>query len=126
MATIVAAKGKWTAFADLIYLDVSDDIKSTANIIDHPVRLELDAELKGFVATLGGAYSFFESDSTRLNAILGARYEWLDLELEFDVGNFLTMDFHYDIQGTHFLTRRRTEANPPLHSLLCISPATFR
>jgi hypothetical protein len=39
---------------------------------------------------------------------------------------YMSMDFHYDIQGTHFLTRRRTEANPPLHSLLCISPATFR
>ena len=88
MTTLAAAKGKWTAFADLIYLDVSDDIKSTANIIGQPVRLELDAEVKGFVTTLGGAYSFFESDCTRLNAILGARYEWLELDLEFDVGPF--------------------------------------
>lgn len=88
MATLAASKGEWTAFADFIYLDVSDDIKSTANIIGRPVRLELDAELKGFVTTLGGAYSFFDSGGTRLNAILGARYEWLDLELEFDVGPF--------------------------------------
>lgn len=90
MATLAAAKGKWTAFADLIYLDVSDDIKNTANIVGHPVRLELDAELKGFVATLGGAYAFFESGNIRLDAVLGTRYESLDLELEFDVGNFLT------------------------------------
>lgn len=88
MATLAAARGKWTAFADIVYLDVSDDIKGTANIIGQPVRLELDAKLKGFVTTLGGAYNFFESGGTRLNAILGARYEWLDLELEFDVGPF--------------------------------------
>lgn len=89
MATLAAARDKWTLFADLIYLDVDDDTKSTANIVGFPVRLKVDVELKGFVSTLGGAYSFLETDTTRLNLLAGARYLWLDAELELDIGSLI-------------------------------------
>lgn len=86
MGSFVATKDKWTAFADLIYLDVTDDFSSTANIVGQPELLRVDAELKGFVTTLGGAYNFYSTDCTILNVLLGARYESLDLDLALDLG----------------------------------------
>jgi hypothetical protein len=43
-------------------------------------------ELKGFITTLGGAYRFLETDTTRLNLVAGARYLWLKADLDVDIG----------------------------------------
>ena len=86
MGTLAAAKDKWTLFGDFIYLDVEDDDKSTANILGSPVPTKIDVELEGFITTLGGAYSFLETDSTRLNLVAGARYLWLEADVDVDIG----------------------------------------
>jgi len=86
MGTLAAARGKWTLFGDFIYLDVEDDDKGTVNISGSPTSAKIDVELKGFVSTLGGAYSFLETDTTRLNLVAGARYLWLEADLDVDVG----------------------------------------
>lgn len=86
MGTFAARKDKWTLFTDLIYLDVEDDYKSTANIIGHPIETKVDVELKGFITTLGGAYAFMETDSTALDVLAGARYLWIEIDMEFDIG----------------------------------------
>jgi hypothetical protein len=93
MGTLAAAKGKWTLFADLIYLDLEDDTTSTVNVIGRPIRTEVDTELKGFISTFGGAYQVMETDTTRLNLLAGARYLWLDLDLELDVGEPIRRKF---------------------------------
>ena len=90
MGILAAAKGKWTLFADLIYLDVDEDDKTTANVAGFPLRYEVDAELEAFITTFGVAHSVLEINSTRLNLLAGARYLWLDGELEFDIGPFKT------------------------------------
>ena len=86
MGTVAAARDKWTLFADLIYLDVEDDTKGTIDILGNPVPTKVDVELKGFITTLGGAYSFLDTDTTRLNLVAGARYLWLKADLDVEVG----------------------------------------
>jgi hypothetical protein len=49
----------------------------------------IDAELKAFISTLGGAYSVLETESTRLNLLAGVRYLWLDGELKFDIDSLI-------------------------------------
>jgi hypothetical protein len=86
MGVLAAAKDKWTLLVDFIYLDVEDDDKGTVNISGSPTSAKIDVELKGFISTLGGAYSFLETDTTRLNLVAGARYLWLEVDLDVDVG----------------------------------------
>ena len=78
MATLGAAKGRWTVFGDLIYLNVSDDIKSGDDI-------KLDVRLKGWVSTFGVAYSLAETDRSRFNLYGGGRYLWLDARLKLKI-----------------------------------------
>lgn len=89
MATLAAAKGKATLFADFLYMDVSDDTKSTAYVIGYPVRADVNVDLKAFVSTFGGAYSFLETGSTRLNLLAGGRYLWLKGQLKYDINGGL-------------------------------------
>jgi hypothetical protein len=79
MTTLGAAKGRWTVFADLIYLNVSDDVKGPDDII------ELDVRLKGVVSTFGAAYSLAETDRSRFNLFGGGRYLWLDAKLKLEI-----------------------------------------
>ena len=87
MGTLAAGKNKWTLFADVVYLNVSEETSSTANIIDVPGRTETDVTMKGFISTMGGAYNVLESGGTRVNALAGVRYLYLDTDLDFDIGN---------------------------------------
>ena len=87
MGTLAARKEKWALFADIIYLNVQDDIKATANIIGQPQKTKVDVELKGFVPTLGGAYAVMETDNTVLDVLAGARYFWLNVAAKIDVGS---------------------------------------
>ena len=86
MGDLAASRGPWTLFGDFIYLDVEDDTKGTANILGTRVPTEVDVELKGFITTLGGAYRFLQTDTTRLNLVAGARYLWLKADLDVDIG----------------------------------------
>jgi hypothetical protein len=86
MGTLAARRDKWTLFADIIYLDVSADDKSTANIIGRPVKTKVEVGLKGFITTLAGAYTVMETDATRLDLLGGARHFSLDADLKFDIG----------------------------------------
>ena len=87
MGTLAARRDRWTLFADLIYLDVSDGINTTANIVGRPVQTAIDVELKGFTSTLGGAYRVWETDATDLSLLAGARYLSLEADLAIDIGS---------------------------------------
>jgi hypothetical protein len=86
MGTLAAARGKWTLYADAIYLDVDDNGKVTVDVDGDPVNAKVDVELKGFITTLGGAYSFMETETSRLNLAAGARYLWLKADLGVEAG----------------------------------------
>jgi hypothetical protein len=85
MGAFGATRDKWTLFADLIYLDVEDNTKSTVSVLGNPVRTKVDLTLKGFITTFGGAYRFLETDTTRLNVLAGARYLWLETDLDLNL-----------------------------------------
>ena len=92
MDILAAGKDKWSLFADMIYLNVEDDQNSTAKIVGIPVKTDVNVQLEGFVSTLGGAYRFMETSATSLNVLAGARYLWLEVDLEARLGN-RTRDF---------------------------------
>lgn len=86
MATIVAEKDKWRLFGDFVYLDIEDDTSSTANLIGYQIKTSIDVELQGFIATLGGNYRIYESEQNELGVVAGARYLWLDVDADYDIG----------------------------------------
>ncbi|WP_346839598.1 hypothetical protein [Microbulbifer sp. SAOS-129_SWC] len=85
MGTLAATRGKWTAYSNLIYLDVSDNIRQTIDLGPEAFRVRADIDLKGFVTTLGGAYRVYQSETSRFNVTLGARYLWLDLDIDTNI-----------------------------------------
>jgi hypothetical protein len=86
MGTLGARKDKWSLLADFIYLDVSADESTTANLVGEPVTVDVEVGLKSWIITAGGGYSFMESDATRLDLFAGARYLWMDADLDFAIG----------------------------------------
>lgn len=92
MGLLTAQKGKWMLFGDFIYLSLSEDINTTANIVGNPAELDADFELKGFVSTFGVTYRVFEDDRTSLDIVTGARYFYLDVDLD---GNLAASPISY-------------------------------
>jgi hypothetical protein len=86
MGTLNARKGKWSLLADIMYLDVGADKSTTANIIGYPVTVDVEIGLKSWILTGAGAYSIMQTDSTRLDLLGGARYLWMDADLDFQIG----------------------------------------
>ena len=85
MGLLEARKDKWTLLADVIYLNVSGDQTSTANLINRPVTAKLDVGLKGWIVTAAGSYAIKETDSSRLDLLAGGRYLYMDADLDFRV-----------------------------------------
>jgi hypothetical protein len=94
MAMTMARKGNWTVLADVIYMDLDDDQNGAVNFPNHPnlpaVSTYGKVQMQAFIGTLEGGYKVFESESTRLDAMLGARYLDVDVDLTLDVGSFGT------------------------------------
>jgi hypothetical protein len=92
MAMTMARKSKWTILADVIYLDLEDDEKSTVNFPNRPnlpsVSTATDLEMQAFIGTLEGGYAVFENEATRLDVMLGARYVDVDVDIKLDAGPF--------------------------------------
>ncbi len=86
MGILAAHKGRWTLIADIIYLSIHQETSSTANIIGIPAKIDIDVKLESFVSTFGVAYRVFEDDMTSLDLLVGARYFYLDVDLDADVG----------------------------------------
>ena len=85
MGTLAASRDEWTVFADMLYLDVSDDIRQTVRFRGDRFRVGADIDLQGFTATLGGAYRFYQSGISNINVTLGVRNLWLDVDVRGDL-----------------------------------------
>jgi hypothetical protein len=89
MGAFEARRQRWSVGADLLYLNVGVDDGSTVPLrIATGDRVNLDvsakAETKGWVVTPRAGYNVLDTDRVRLDALLGARY--LDLEVDLDLG----------------------------------------
>ena len=85
MGLMQAHKGKWTLLADVVYLKVSNEQTSTANIIDRPVKAKLDFSMKSWIVSAAAAYAIRETDRTRLDVLAGGRYLYMDTGLDFSI-----------------------------------------
>ena len=85
MGLVIAKKGKLSFFADMIYLDVGEKDTTTANIGPVSVVAAADIDLKGFIATTGVGYRFYEASGTSLDVTGGIRYLWLDGDIDVDI-----------------------------------------
>ena len=82
-----ARKDKWSMSADILYMNLGATEETTGNIIDRPVTLEVDVDLRAFITTVHGGYQFAGNDKNQLDVIAGIRYLYLRLPLEFNLGN---------------------------------------
>lgn len=85
--TVFASKGDWTMFADGVYLGLglTDNISSSEPIGNFgrvDIQVEADIDQDAFISTFGAGYKFYESQSTKISAIGGLRYLYIDLEVD--------------------------------------------
>ena len=79
MGGLSASKGKYSLFADAIYLDVSasDGLTESVPVIG-PIYLDVDidadVELEAWITTLGGTYNVVDTGKATVNLVGGARY----------------------------------------------------
>ena len=89
MGGLAASKGKYSLFADAIYLSVSTSGGFTESVpvigpLDIDVDVEADIGLNAWIATLGGAYNVFDNEKATVNLVGGARYLWIRVKTKFD------------------------------------------
>lgn len=94
MGSFEARKGAWSAFTDVIYLDLSGDKSKSVSVRDGATRIPFDADLgmKGWIWTLGGSYTVWRDQRSHLDLLAGARLLSLDLDLELTGGGPLHRD----------------------------------
>ena len=79
MGGVGAYKGKWSLFADVIYLDIEADDSFSESVpvlgpISLDVEIDADVELKAFISTLGGTYNVVDNEKASVNLLGGARH----------------------------------------------------
>jgi hypothetical protein len=84
MGSFEARMGAWSGFTDVIYLDLGGDKSKSVSVPDGTIRIPLDADLgmKGWIWTLGGAYTVWRDQRSHLDLLAGARLLSLDLDLK--------------------------------------------
>lgn len=94
MGSFEARKGPWSGFTDVIYLKLAGDDSKSVSVPDGTTRTLFDADLdlKGWVWTLGGAYTVWRNEQSHLDLLAGARLLSLDTDLELTGGRPLQRD----------------------------------
>lgn len=87
MGAVAAQRGPWTIFGDYIYLNLEDDIHTSANVVGLDVKARADIKLQGWISTAGAAYRVIEKPGYSLDVLGGGRILWLDTELDYDVSS---------------------------------------
>jgi hypothetical protein len=80
MGTFGAQKGKWGLLADVIYLDISDDV----NVPIDPSVSITNVEMKSWIVTPMVTYRVMEEEQLTLDLAAGARYLYMKAGLEFN------------------------------------------
>lgn len=82
MGTFGADKGKLSFLADVIYFDLSEGQNATL-FQDPLITLGLtDIELQAWIVTPMAAYEVLQTDRLHLDLMVGARYLWLEADLD--------------------------------------------
>lgn len=88
MGSFEVRKGLWSGFTDVIYLELGGDKSRSVTVPDGADRnlFNADLEFKGWVWTLGGAYTAWQKDGSHLDLLAGARLLALDTDLKLTGG----------------------------------------
>ncbi|WP_460080553.1 hypothetical protein [Roseibium sp. LAB1] len=86
MGQLTAEKGRFGGFADFIYLNLQGSETSTANIIRRPVETGVGVAIQAFINTSGVTYAVIDTPRTKIRALGGLRYTWIDTQLSFNIG----------------------------------------
>lgn len=87
MGSFGGHKGRWSALADVIYLDLSQQKNGTVNLMGQPVNTSAVVDLTGLVINFIGGYTVVQTEKLNFDVIFGARYLGLDTDLDFTIGN---------------------------------------
>jgi hypothetical protein len=88
MGTAVVGRGKWTFLVDLLYLNLADDRSATGTLREGglvEISLDGDLDLKAWVVTPAVSYRVFENERLGLDVLAGARYLWMDADVNLEV-----------------------------------------
>lgn len=88
MGSFEARNGDWSGFTDVIYLKLAGDKSRSVSVPTGATRTLLDADLdmKGWLWTLGGAYTVWRNQASHLDVLAGARLFSLDTDLKLTGG----------------------------------------
>ena len=89
MGGVGASRGKYSLFADAIYLSISTSGGFTESVpvigpLDLDVDIESDAGMNAWITTLGGSYNVFDNEKASVDLVGGARYLWIQIKTKFD------------------------------------------
>jgi len=84
MASFEARKGRWSGFTDVIYLDLGGSKSNSVSVPSGASRdlLDADLDMKGWLWTLGGAYTAWQSEGAHVDLLAGARLFSLDTDVK--------------------------------------------
>jgi len=87
MGNVGARKGKWSFLVDEVFMQLSenDGASRTVEITGATRNLKLDLKLKSSITTLAAGYNLVDEDGLLLDAIGGARYTWMEVEVKLDL-----------------------------------------
>jgi hypothetical protein len=88
MLAFGARRNRWSAFADVIYLDLADGEDSSVPLsIGSGLMLDVGAQLevKTWVTTIAGGYDFVQTERAELGVLFGLRYFSMDTDLSIQV-----------------------------------------
>lgn len=89
MGAFEARKGRWSALADMLYLNVGANGGATVPLtgpLGQPLGIDADAslELRGWVLGAVGGYRIYDTSQASVDLIAGLRY--LEMKTSFDLG----------------------------------------
>jgi len=89
MGAFEARKSRWSALADVVYLNVGADGGGVVPVPVAPdanvrINIKADVKTKGWVINLLGGYNLWQAGNGSLDVVAGARY--LDLRLDLGLG----------------------------------------
>jgi hypothetical protein len=94
MGGFEARKGKWSLLLDPVYLKESGGKGWTENVpagrLNIPTNFDGTVKLENWITNFGVAYNVIDTDRGTLDILAGARYTWMDVDVELELSNVIT------------------------------------
>lgn len=78
MGGVKAQKDRWSIATDAVYMDLNQRVNRDASLTPGQTDVTGDVGLKSWIVTPTLGYAVHDTDEVKVDAIVGARYLWLD------------------------------------------------